>query len=213
MSSMDDYKQILNAIEEDLCEVCEFILEVGKLKAVQRQTYLNDADRFENSAEHSWHLIVMAMALREYSNQDIDLFKTIKMLIVHDIGEIDGGDTFHYDKGAEKSSERECLIRILSQAPETMAQEMLNLWDEFDNGDTQEARFARALDRFHPFLQLIQNGGESWKRNKISYQKALSKNVHINDGSTFLWDAYQAMAREADSLGYFYREEESCAVL
>lgn len=188
----------------------EFILEVGKLKSVIRQTYMPDQQRFENSAEHSWHLTLTALIFKDYVPFKIDLEKTLKMLTVHDLGEIYAGDTFFYDQTKEQSSEEKiALQKMYKNLPEKMQDELLSLWEEFEAGDTAESKFCQALDRFNPFLYQLQNGGESWLRNKITYTKALDKNKHISHGSPDLWDTYKTLATEANNQNLFHKEEEN----
>lgn len=195
------------SLDKDLGNCLSFILEVGKLKSVLRQTHLSDLDRKENSAEHSWHLVMMAIVLQKYANMRVDLERVIKMLAVHDVGEIDTGDVFHYSKTSDNQNEKECIERLFQNLDGPLKAEFLRLWDEFEAAESVESKFARALDRFQPFLYMLQNGGESWKRNKISYVKALKKNEHIAEGSVVLWETYQTLAAEAQKNGLFYEEE------
>ncbi len=187
----------------------QFILDAGKLKNVLRQTHLPDLDRRENSAEHTWHLILMALVLKDASNEDINLEKVLSMLALHDLGEINIGDTFFYDeaRGNAAANERNNIIKILSSLDPDMASHFLALWDEFENGITPEAKFAKALDRLHPFLGNLENGGESWRRNKISLAAALKKNAPIAEGSASLWDCYTRLAEEGDRTGLFHKEK------
>lgn len=197
---------ILDLIEDKaLKNIFEFILEAGKLKSVLRQTYMPDQNRFENSAEHSWHIILMAICLKDYAREEIQIEKVIKMIALHDLGEIYTGDTILYNQSAEQNNnEQEALSKMFSTLPPHIAQDFLNLWNEFEEGKTNEARYAKALDRFNPFLYQLQNGGESWKRHKIDLDSALDKNKHINDGSKELWNNYKILADAANEQGMFH---------
>ena len=192
-------------IDPNLVKCFEFIFETGKLKSVLRQNHMPQQNRRENSAEHSWHVILMALSMKDYANEPIDINKVIKMMAVHDLGEIDSGDEFHYTKNSKKDDqERECIKRLCDIAPQSLADEVLNLWQEFEERQTPEAKFAHAIDRFHPFLYQLENGGEAWKRHKISHEKALEKNEHIKDGSEVLWKVYQDLALQAKESGCFH---------
>lgn len=199
---------VFNILDEKTARNFQFILEAGKLKSVLRQTHLPDLNRRENSAEHTWHLILMALALKDMSNENINLEKVLCMLALHDLGEVDIGDTFFYDQARDDAvmQERDNMISMLSALEPDTASHFLALWEEFEDGGTPEAKFAKALDRFHPFLGNLENGGESWRRNKISLAAALHKNAPIAEGSAWLWDCYRRLAEEADRIGFFYRE-------
>lgn len=204
-ASLEIFDLIPNA---NLKHCFEFILEIGKLKSVIRQTYMPDQDRPENSAEHSWHLAMMAILLKDYANAKLDIEKTLKMLVVHDLGEIYAGDTFFYEQTKNQNDiERIALKDLYQNLSKQTCDELLSLWEEFEAGKTVEAKYCKALDRFNPFLYQLQNGGESWRRNKIPYAEALEKNVHIKEGSNVLWDAYKTLAKQANKQNYFYREE------
>ena len=151
----------------------QFIIEIDKLKNIFRRNYIADGLRNENSAEHSWHLAMMAIVLEPYSNT-IDLLKVIKMVIIHDIVEVDAGDTYIHDKDAlknKKQREAQAAKRLFGILPQTQAQELRTLWDEFEDGKSDEAKFANVLDRFHPFLLHVESKGKAWKENKISAQQ------------------------------------------
>ncbi|PZQ48631.1 MAG: hypothetical protein DI551_01285 [Micavibrio aeruginosavorus] len=198
---------IFQLIETKVAQSFQFIIDVGKLKGVLRQTHLQEWNRRENTAEHTWHLILMALVLKDKANINLNMERILSMLAVHDLGEIGIGDTFFYAdnrKDAPKN-ERENFIKICKDLSPEASDYFLDLWDEFENGETEESKFARALDRFQPFLNNIENGGESWLRNKISLQAALSKNAPIQQGSPELWKYYQTLATECDRLGLFYK--------
>ena len=133
----------------------DFILEIDKEKFIGRQTYLSDGKRKENDAEHAWHMAIMVFLLAEYANESIDLLKTIKMLLIHDIVEIDAGDTYAYDeegKKSQKDREMRAARRIFGILPEDQAQDLMALWREFEERKTPEARFARTMDNLQPMM-------------------------------------------------------------
>ncbi len=168
-----------------------FILEIDRLKTVYRRTYLTDTSRFENSAEHSWHIAVMAMVMAEYANNPaMDLLRVLKMLLIHDLVEIDAGDTFAYDKAArEDKAEREqgAADRLFSLLPEDQAAEFRILWDEFESRKTGEAKFAAALDRLQPLLHNLYTHGKSWQEHGVRKFQVVSLNRHMAEGAAGLW--------------------------
>lgn len=167
-----------------------FIHEIDKVKYVQRKTKLFNSDRHENDAEHSWHLAMMAILLCEHSNEPIDLLKVVKMLLIHDIVEIDAGDIFLYDSVSSHTNtveETKAAERIFGLLPKDQSEEMIDIWKEFETGKTNEAKFARAMDRFEPLLQNVSNQGGTWKEFGVNYDKVIEKKSVINQGSSFLW--------------------------
>ncbi len=167
----------------------EFLLTIDRLKQIVRRNYLVDASRFENTAEHSWHLGVMAMILAEHANQPIDTAKVVKMVLIHDIIEVEAGDTFAYDeKGYQDKAEREqkAARNLFGLLPEDQAGEMIRLWEEFEDSDTPEAQFANALDRLLPLLQNVHSGGLSWKEHNIHSDQVLKRNLPVKEGSQTL---------------------------
>jgi|SRR6056297_363406 len=183
----------------------DFILEIDRLKTIYRRTYLTDASRFENSAEHSWHIAVMAMVLAEHANQpDIDLLSVIKMLLIHDLVEIDAGDTFAYDTSAKTDkAEREqaAADRIFNLLPADQAAGFRALWDEFEARQTPEACFAAALDRLQPLIHNLYTRGKSWKEHGVQKDQVLSLNRHTADGASDLWDFAAEWIEKAVSRG------------
>ncbi len=168
-----------------------FIEEVDKIKLIGRQNYLADGSRKENDAEHSWHLALMTMLLSEYANEEIDVLKTMGMVLIHDIVEIDAGDTYAYDYEAQKTQkERELAAadRIFNILPEDQAKKLRALWDEFEAGETAEARFAAAVDRVQPAMLNSASGGISWKEHDVTLSKALERNGKAALGSEVLWE-------------------------
>ncbi|MGY4385705.1 putative hydrolase of HD superfamily [Pedobacter sp. UYP24] len=169
----------------------DFIHEIDKLKYIQRKTRLFNSDRTENDAEHSWHLALMAVILSEHSNEDIDLLKVVKMLLIHDLVEIDAGDIFLYDtvtSHTNTAAELAAASRIFGLLPKQQAEELTSIWEEFEGGETAESKFARAMDRFEPLLQNRSNNGGTWKEFNVSYDKVFEKKSVIKKGSQFIWE-------------------------
>ncbi|WP_338792204.1 HD domain-containing protein [Bernardetia sp. MNP-M8] len=169
----------------------EFIKEIDKLKYIQRKTKLFNSNRHENDAEHSWHLAMMAMILAEHSNEDIDILKVLKMLLIHDLVEIDAGDTFLYDTTKNHVNTDNELIaakRIFGILPEDQTQEYIQLWQEFEDGKTKESKFAKTMDRFEPILQNESNKGGTWTEFRVPYNKIIEKVKGIKLGSSIIWD-------------------------
>ncbi|MFK8056838.1 MAG: HD family hydrolase [Saprospiraceae bacterium] len=174
-----------------LLKQIEFIKEIDKIKYIQRRTKLFNSDRNENDAEHSWHLAMMAIVLSEYSDQEIDLLKVIKMVLIHDIVEIDAGDTFLYDQNKSHDNteeETKCAARIFGMLPEEQARDFFDLWVEFEDGTSTEAKFAKSLDNLEPVLQNASNDGGTWKEYSVKHATVYDKKKIIKDGSTALWD-------------------------
>jgi putative hydrolases of HD superfamily len=184
----------------------QFIVEIDKLKDVFRQTLLMHGKRYENDAEHSWHLAVMAVLLSEYSLvQNLDIARVLKMALVHDLVEIDAGDTFCYDdKAAQSKDAREAKAagRIFSILPSDQAAEVRALWEEFEARKTPEARFAAALDRLQPLLHNYNTQGAAWKKHGVTSEKVLARNKHIVDGAPVLWEYAENLIHDAVRKGY-----------
>jgi putative hydrolase of HD superfamily len=178
-------------INERLLSQVAFIHEIDKLKYIQRKTRLFNSDRSENDAEHSWHLAMMTIVLAEHANVKVDVLKVMKMVLIHDIVEIDAGDIFIYDtKRCHTNTEAERLAaqRIFGLLPKDQADEMIALWEEFEACETDDAKFAKSMDRFEPFLQNVSNGGGTWKEYDIEYSKVYNTQVVIKDGSNTIWN-------------------------
>jgi putative hydrolase of HD superfamily len=188
----------------DLLKQVEFIKEIDKLKYIQRKTKLLNSDRQENDAEHSWHLAMMAVVLAAHSNQPIDLLKVIKMVLIHDIVEIDAGDTFIYDTQKNHTNTDEELMaaeRIFGILPVAQAQELILIWKEFEEGITAEAKFARSMDRFEPLLQNTSNNGGTWTEFNVPYQKVYDKKKVIKEGSDSIWNYAENLLEESVAKG------------
>ena len=188
-------------------QIIDFILEVEKLKRVTRKTRPLGLDRYENSAEHSWQLTLLAISLERFAESPIDMNRVVRMLLVHDIGEIDTGDTiFFAETGWEerKAAELNAVKRIFGLLPDQQAAEFLCLWQEFEQAETIEALFAHAADRAMPVLLNLANEGQSWRENGISYERV----VHcikppIQAGCPALWEYLEGRLEEARSKGLF----------
>lgn len=192
--------------DDRLAQQIRFVVEIDKLKQVFRQTWLTDQSRRENDAEHSWHLAVMALLLSEYAReQDIDLLLVLKMVLVHDLVEIDAGDTFVYDEEAARDkSEREerAADRIFGMLPADQAEELRSIWDEFEARRTPEARFAAALDRLQPILHNYHTQGKAWQAHGIVSSQVVSCNQHMAEGAPSLWDFAQQLIKDAVEKGH-----------
>jgi putative hydrolase of HD superfamily len=190
---------------ERLDQQIAFVGEVGQLKSVLRQTVLADIGRAENSAEHSWHLAVMALALAEHAPPGTDLSKVIGMVLIHDLVEIDAGDLFLYadqnEHDRQEIAERAAADRIFAILPAEQATAMRQLWDEFMERTTAEAKFARALDRLQPILENFAVGGGTWKRHGITADQVLAKVKLIEDGSPTLGRYAEDLVGRAVEMG------------
>ena len=183
-----------------------FILEVDKLKRVLRQNLLVDGSRRENSAEHSWHLALSARTFAEYAPEGTDIDRVTEMLLLHDIVEIDAGDTFLFDPvNTETQDEREraAADRIFPLLPEDQAVRARELWDEFEARVTPEARFARAVDRLSPMLANWHNEGGAWVRFGVTRAQVMEKVKLVSEGSEALGSYATALIDDADRRGYF----------
>ena len=188
----------------DLEKQVSFIKEIDKLKYIQRKTKLFNSDRHENDAEHSWHLAMMALVLAPHANEAIDVLKVLKMLLIHDIVEIDAGDTFIYDSKKSHSNTIEELAaaeRIFGLLPPEQAIELINVWKEFEEGISAEAKFARSMDRFEPLLQNSSNNGGTWAEFKVPYQQVYEKKKIIREGSERIWDYAEKILNESVEKG------------
>jgi putative hydrolase of HD superfamily len=182
--------------DERLEQQIRFILEIDALKGVLRRSYLLAGDRPENSAEHSWHVAVMAVLLAEHANERVDTSRVVRMLLVHDLVEVDAGDTYVYDSaGAEAKAEREAraATRLFGMLPEDQGRELRALWDEFEEGHTADARFAAALDRLMPVLHNVHTAGRSWREHGITADRVIARNAAISRGSRKLWEYARAL--------------------
>ena len=201
-------KEDQKAGPERLEQQIRFILEIDKLKTILRRTYLLHVDRAENTAEHSWHLAMMAILLAEHANEPVDVPRVVKMVLIHDIVEIDAGDTYIYDtQGALDKAEREhaAADRLFGMLPYDQGLEFRTLWEEFEARQTPDAKFAGALDRFMPQLHNYHTQGRSWNEHGITADRVLERNVCMAEGSASLWDLAQALVDDAVAKGFLKR--------
>src|SRR5215470_14228217 len=189
----------------------QFILEIDKLKTILRRTYLIHQDRSENTAEHSWHLAVMAIVLAEHANEPVNVPRVVKMVLIHDIVEIDAGDTYFYDTAAalDKSQrEQAAANRLFGILPLDQGQELRALWEEFEASETPDARFALALDRFMPQLHNYHTHGRSWAEHGITAERVLERNATMAEGSAKLWECARSLLDDAVAKGFLQSSKE-----
>ncbi|ELB2135072.1 HD domain-containing protein [Vibrio parahaemolyticus] len=182
------------------------LVELDKLKSVLRRTRVKSAEgRLENSGEHSWHVALMAVLMEEHANAPVDICRVMKMLLIHDVVEIDAGDTFVYDTAATKEQaekEIKAAERLFGMLPTDQGQELLALWQEFEAAQSDDAKYAKALDRLIPMLLNYHNNGQSWKENSVTREQALTINKRIEFGSVTLWDKAKELIEEATEKGW-----------
>ncbi|ELA9459196.1 HD domain-containing protein [Vibrio alginolyticus] len=182
------------------------VIELDKLKSILRRTRVKSAEgRLENSGEHSWHVALMAILMEEHANAPVDICRVMKMLLIHDVVEIDAGDTFVYDTAAfQEQAEKEIRAaeRLFGMLPSDQEQELLALWHEFEAAQTDDAKYAKALDRLIPMLLNYHNNGQSWKEHGVSREQALTINKRIEFGSVTLWDKAKELIEEATEKGW-----------
>jgi putative hydrolase of HD superfamily len=194
-----------SAAAQRLAKQVEFIVEMDRLKEIFRQTVLTQSRRAENDAEHSWHLCLCVITLAEHANKpDMDILRVLKMVILHDLVEIDAGDTFAYDTARMVDQHaREALAadRIFGLLPEDQGREFRALWDEFEERKTAESRFAAAVDRFQPMLLNVRTQGHAWKKHGVTQPRVIARNQHVADGSVAIWEYAARMIQEAVDRG------------
>ena len=169
----------------------DFCREIDKEKFIGRQTYLSDGKRKENDAEHAWNMAIMAILLNEYANEEIDVLKTVTMLLIHDLVEIDAGDTYAYDeegKKTKKEREERAAERIYGLLPQDQQEKLRRLWEEFEAWETPEAKFAHAMDNIQPIMLNAATDGRSWEEHGVHLSQILGRNQHTAEGSAVLWD-------------------------
>jgi putative hydrolase of HD superfamily len=193
-------------VENRLDLQLRFIIEIDKLKQVFRRTRLFDNSRHENDAEHGWHLAMMALTLGEYADEEIDVNRVVRMLLAHDIVEVDAGDTFLYDEAANEAKaeiERCAAERIFGLLPHDQMVELMSLWEEFEARETADARFAAALDRLEPIMQNALTAGYAWKQHDVRKSQVVKKNRPIIEaGSRALWRFAEGLIAQAVESGH-----------
>lgn len=190
---------------ERLQKQIEFVIEIDKLKNIYRQTYVLGEERKENDSEHSWHIALMAFLLAEYSEKTIDVLKTMKMLLIHDIVEIDAGDTYCYDaEGYKTKAEREekAAQRIFGFLPENQCSELYSLWREFEDGSSDEAKFAAVLDRIQPLILNYTKNGISWKEHDVCKEQVAGRYSQTSEASEKLTQLAMNIINDAHEKGW-----------
>ena len=191
-------------MDERLKKQLDFILEIDKEKNILRQTHLSDHGRRENDAEHAWHMAIMAYLLKEYSNEPIDVAKVMIMCLIHDVVEIDAGDTYAYDAEGlktQKAREEAAKERIYSLLPDDQKQDLQALFDEFEERKTPEAKFARALDNLQPLLLNNSNDGGDWREHQVTEAQVYGRQRRTAEGSEKLYEVTDQLIRETIAKG------------
>lgn len=195
----------MNFAPSRLQQQLHFIIEIDKLKHVLRQTLLIDKSRRENDAEHCWHLAVMAIVLSEYAAPEVDLSRVLKMVLIHDLVEIDAGDTFCYDTQAVKDQaerEQRAAVRLFSLLPNELSVELRSLWEEFEAKQTSDACFATALDRLHPTLHNYYTDGGTWKKAAVTVDQVRKRVAPIANASLPLAEFTENLIQDAICQGF-----------
>lgn len=196
---------IMNKLDPRLKQQIEFLIELDKLKSVLRRTILSHEARRENSGEHSWHVTTVALLFQEYANEKVDILKVMKMLLIHDVVEIDAGDVYIYDKRSNEGKvdrEREAAERIFGLLPDDQRNELRDLWEEFEAKETMEAKYAGACDRIIPLLHNYYAKGHSWKEHGIEMTNVYEINQVIEHGSKSLWEVAKDVIEASVKAGY-----------
>jgi len=191
---------VLDALDGDLAARLRFVLEADSLKSVLRRNFVTDGSRRENSGEHSWHLALMALVLEPRSAEPVEIARVVEMLLVHDLVEIDAGDTFVYDDTAraqKEELEQRAADRIFAMLPAADGARLRARWDEFESGESAEARFAHSVDRLAPLLLNHANRGNVWAEHGVTAGRALAYNAHIAAGAPDLWTAARTLIDDA----------------
>ena len=186
-------------MDDRLKKQLEFVLEIDKEKNIFRQTHISGHGRNENDAEHAWHMAIMAYLLREYSNEPIDITRVMLMCLVHDVVEIDAGDTYAYDtegKKTQKAREEAAKERLYSMLPDDQKEELMTIFEEFEAGETPEAKFARAMDNFQPLLLNNSNDGGAWRSHEVSADQVYGRQIGTKAGSEKLYEVTDNIIRE-----------------
>lgn len=195
----NEVKEKWGKMDERISKQLAFALEIDKVKNIFRKTHLSGKGRFENDAEHSWHMAIMAYLFREYANEAVDVLRVMMMCLIHDIVEIDAGDTFAYDDEALKSQkdrEDAAKQRLFSILPEEQAKELIALFDEFEANETADARFAHAMDNFQPLILNSSNDGYDWQGHHVTIEQVYNRHSKTKLGSDKLFEVSDRMIRE-----------------
>jgi len=189
----------MGKLMKNIEKILQFIIEVEQLKNVYRKTMPVGLDRFENSAEHSWHVCLLALLLKDFSNEDVDIDRVIRMLLIHDLGEIEAGDKIIYfsETPEQKSTEEEAVKQLFQNLSEHDADEYVELWREFETGKSADSKYAKAIDRIPPVLHNLYGAGNSWRENNISKDKVFAVNSRIGEGSSEVWKVLREKLNKA----------------
>lgn len=188
-----------------LSQHLEFVCELDKLKQILRQTTLTDGSRRENSAEHSWHIALMAIALAEYAAEPVNISHAVQLLLIHDVVEIDAGDTFCFDAQGNQDKatrEQQAADRLFGTLPPDVGTNLRALWEEFEAGRTPEARFARAMDCFQPFLHNLKTDGGTWRKHGITSDRVLQRMQPVKQATPGLWGFVETQIAQAIQAGF-----------
>lgn len=196
--------ELAAGLDPDLAARLDFLVEIDKLKGVVRRSLLVDGSRHENTAEHSWHLAMAALILAPHAGPGVDIGRAMEILLVHDLVEIDAGDTYIYDsesRAHQERMEREAAERIFNLLPTDQAEHVAELWDEYEKRETPTAAFAYAVDRLQPLLLNFGSGGVAWQEHGIRHSQAATVNGPIEEASTELWALASSLLAEAADRG------------
>ncbi len=194
---------------DEFSRIIDFIREADKLKSVLRETSPIGIERRENDAEHSWQLALMALVLKDYSNEPVDILKVIKMLLVHDLVEVYVGDKFYFDatrNSSHSENEKSAAQKLYGLLPDSIGRELYDLWYEFEFGESPEKKFAHALDRYAPTLMNRHNQAGTWEKYQVTYEKLIEKLKVIEMGSVRLWEETQSYIDYSLEQGWIERE-------
>lgn len=189
---------------ERLEQQLRFIVEIDKVKNIFRQTYLSDGQRKENDAEHSWHIALMAVLLQEYVDTEVDVLKVMTMVLIHDLVEIDAGDTYAYDSAGlvtKREREEKAADRIFGLLPDDQEVYLRKLWEEFEEYETADAKYAHLLDNFQPLLLNDASGGKSWEEHIVRKEQIYKRNEKIGSTSKTIWQKIQEIVEKHIKLG------------
>ena len=204
-------KKEIDYMDEGLKKQLDFALEIDKEKNILRQTHLSGHGRNENDAEHAWHMAIMAYLLREYSNEPVDITRVMLMCLIHDVVEIDAGDTYAYDeKGAatKEYREKQAAERIYGLLPEDQGQWLKALWEEFEAYETPEAKFAHVLDNCQPLFLNDASNGKSWEEHQVKKSQIYKRNRKTGEGSEVIWEYMKELVDKHIALGHVIDDEK-----